>query len=245
MTDVLAKFYPESQICGISRIDHRVVFFNQVNGLLRPDMRVLDFGAGRGKWAETESGHKLALTTLKGKCREVVGADVDDAVLENQLTDSNVIIDAASPLPFEDESFDVILSWATFEHIERAELVSSELTRVLKPGGWICAWTPSKWAYFAIAARLIPDRYQSHFVKWTAAGARKEKDVFPTYYRLNTIKELRQHFPQFEDYSYYWNGPPAYHAGSVALAWTWKAWMSLLPRQFSQSIHVFMRKRAG
>jgi len=209
---------------------------------LHPEMRVLDFGAGRGKWAETESGYKLALTTLKGKCREVVGADVDEAVLVNALVDRTVVFDPDKPLPFDDGSFDLILSWAVFEHIDRSRFAASELTRILKPGGWICAWTPSKWAYFAIAARIIPRRYENFFVKWTAAGSRKEEDVFPTYYRLNTVRALRRHFPSFEHFSYYWNGPPAYHAGSLVLAWVWKAWMALFPRQFSQSIHVFMRK---
>lgn len=160
----MSKLYPEYRIAGFPRNDHRIVFFSQVNAILRKDMSVLDFGAGRGKWAEVETGYKLAHTTLRGKCREIIGTDVDKAVLENPLVDKGIVVDPSKPLPFEDGHFDLILSWAVFEHIDDPGFIAAELERVLKTGGWICAVTPSKWSYFAIVARLIPNPYHAKFV---------------------------------------------------------------------------------
>ena len=81
---------------------------------------------------------------------------MDDAIRENPLIDRAIVLKPLERLPFSDDYFDLIVSWAVFEHIENPAFVSEELTRVLKPGGWLCAWTPSKWSYFAIAARIIP-----------------------------------------------------------------------------------------
>jgi ubiquinone/menaquinone biosynthesis C-methylase UbiE len=47
---------------------------------------------------------------------------------------SFVAADAAS-LPLPDESFDVVYSYNTFEHIPRPDAAVSEATRVLRPGG--------------------------------------------------------------------------------------------------------------
>lgn len=236
--DVLDRFYPERRIAGFTRDDHRIVFYNQVNAILRPDMKVLDFGAGRGKWAERETGYQLALTTLKGKCSEVIGCDIDEAVLSNPLVDRAVVV--KEHLPFPDGYFDLIVSWAVFEHISTPSSVASELSRVLKPGGWICAWTPCKWSYFSIAARIIPKRFHSRLAAITTG--RLEKDIFPTVYKLNTIRDISKHFRGYQNFSYYYSGPPSYHANSVLLAWLWKAWTKFLPPQFAQQIHVFLRK---
>jgi SAM-dependent methyltransferase len=244
--DVLSRLYPEKNIAGFCRNDHRIVFFNQINALLRPDMSVLDFGAGRGKWADVEKGYRLTLTTLRGKCREVIGADVDDAVTSNSLVDRAVVLNPAERLPFGDAAFDLILSWAVFEHIDDPAFMAAELTRVLKPGGWICAVTPGKWSYFAIGARLLPNRYHAWFVTDVLKSGRKDADVFPTEYRLNTLSAIGRYFPApaFESFSYYHNGPPAYHGGRFILAYLWKLWMWLMPPVFSQQIHVFLQKRS-
>ena len=238
---LLNKLYPEIEIAGFSRADHRIIFFNQVNALLTPEMSVLDFGAGRGKWADVEQGYKLGLTTLRGKCREVIGADMDDAIRENPLIDRAIVLKPLERLPFSDDYFDLIVSWAVFEHIENPAFVSEELTRVLKPGGWLCAWTPSKWSYFAIAARIIPKRYHTRVIRWTSSK-RQDKDVFPIAYKLNTLNAINRHFGQFDNFSYYYNGAPSYYAKSMILARLWQLWMWLLPPVFSQQLHIFLRK---
>lgn len=136
MNEILEQLYPEAKIGGFARCDHRVVFYSLVNELLRPDMQVLDYGAGRGKFDEVETGFKRDLTLIKGKVANVIGVDPDPVVLTNPEVDSGLVIGDDGILPLEDQSIDLVLSWSVFEHVEDAEVCAAELDRVLKPGGW-------------------------------------------------------------------------------------------------------------
>lgn len=58
----------------------------------------------------------------------------------------NVDIVLASPdiLPFPKESFDVVISGSTFEHMPRFWLMWLEMVRVVRPGGYIFVIAPSR-----------------------------------------------------------------------------------------------------
>jgi SAM-dependent methyltransferase len=140
------RLFPEVAAGGFPRNDQMVVFFTRVRALLRSDSIVLDYGAGRGRWADNLTGYKRAVVALQGEQRNVVGFDVDPVVRDNPLVDEAAVGALGAPLPFADDTFDLISSWATFEHVADARFYARELGRVLKPGGWLCAWTPNKWA---------------------------------------------------------------------------------------------------
>jgi len=71
------------------------------------------------------------------------------------------------PLPFAEHSFDLVLSYETIEHIHQRASFVSELTRVLKPQGWIILtcpnvlWEPAHWisATFNIHHSEGPHRF--------------------------------------------------------------------------------------
>ena len=196
-SEAVRYLYPEIEAGGFTRYDHRVIFFARVNALLRKDMTVLDFGAGRGIWAQVESGFRLDLMTLKGKCERLIGADVDPVVLENPLVDEAVVLPADGSIPLPDMSVDMVVSWAVFEHLTDPARAAAELRRILRPGGWICAWTPNKWSYtFVSEPELIPHQFHARVLRYVhPTSKRRERDVFPTFYKLNTLRELRRHFP--------------------------------------------------
>ena len=54
------------------------------------------------------------------------------------------VLDAAKPLPFEDNTFDLIYASHVLEHIPwyKTEEVISEWVRILKPGGQLEVWVP-------------------------------------------------------------------------------------------------------
>ncbi|MGT2487017.1 hypothetical protein ACU4GA_15795 [Methylobacterium oryzae CBMB20] len=52
MVTVEQRLFREMGAGGYSGIDHRMEYIVRVNALLRPDMRVMEFGAGRGKWSD-------------------------------------------------------------------------------------------------------------------------------------------------------------------------------------------------
>lgn len=236
--------YPEIVAGGFSRVDGTIEFFTRVNALLRPEMTVLDFGAGRGEWASDPVEYRRHLQDLRGKCAVVIGADIDDIVRDNPSVDKALVCSSDGRIPLEDSCVDLIVSDHTFEHVEKPMVIGEEFFRVLKPGGWVCARTPNKWGYIAVTARLIPNLGHIAVVRRAQPG-RKSIDVFPTCYRLNTRHDLATAFTgdKFEDFTYYWAGDPGYYGGSRSLARTIRLSTRLAPHVLWPKIFVFLRKR--
>lgn len=235
---------------GYPRHSHKVVFFNRVHSILRPEHTVLDFGAGRGASNLAPNVYEASLTNLKGKCQHVVGVDTDPVVLENPTIDEAHVIGNDGKLPLPDDSVDLVVSWAVFEHIAEPHKATAELKRVLKPGGWICAFTPNKFGDVAIVASLIPHSLHTAVLRRMGMvgrpnSARQEVDVFPTYYRLNTKRVLREHFPPsaFDHHSYRTLGPPGYNAGSILVARFMRFYDAVTPECLSRMWHIFIRKK--
>ena len=160
------RLFPKMLPGGFSRWDGTVQFYQRVRALLAPGQVVLDFGAGRGAayYEDSSSLSERALRDLRGEGRRIIGADVDPVVCSNPWMDESIVIDIASPLPFPDSTFDLIVSDSTFEHVEDESRIAAELDRTLKVGGWICARTPNRYGYVAIANRIMPGRWA---IRWS------------------------------------------------------------------------------
>lgn len=240
------RFYSEMAVGGFSHVDGSIGFYTQIAALLRPEFRVLDYGAGRGEQiADDPSPYRRALQNFQGRCAHVEGCDVAPAVLTNPYLDHAEIIDPAAALPYADNSFDLIVSRYVFEHVDDPEQVSRELLRVVRPGGWICAVTPNSYGYVAIASRLVPNRRHVAALK-SAQPDRKAEDVFPTRYRLNTRAALQRYFGGRADiHVYRASAEPAYHFGKPWLYAGFKLLHRLLPDVLHSQLFIFMRKRAS
>jgi arsenite methyltransferase len=107
-------------------------------GRLEPGERVLDLGSGAG----TDS---LVASLMVGPEGSVTGIDMTPEMLEkaragaDALGVSNVtfVEGEAERLPFEDESFDVVISNGVIDLIPDKDAVFGEIHRVLVPGGRI------------------------------------------------------------------------------------------------------------
>lgn len=239
----LTKLYPEMAAGGFTHVDQVWLFFLRVNALLQREMTVLDFGAGRGEAILSADGFLKGLQSFRGRCAHLYGADVDPVVMTNATVDTPLLIENGR-IPLPDLSIDLVVSSATFEHVSDPEIIARELERVIKPGGWICAWTPSKYGYVALGARVVPNSLHAKAV--AKLGDRRGKhDVFPTVYRLNTKSAIRRYFPsdKFLDCSYYLGGSPTYHAGIPLLARFWRLYNALVPGPLKKNLHVFLQKR--
>src|SRR3954468_2413450 len=185
MSTVEQRLFREMEAGGYSRHDHRMEYIVRVNALLRPDMRVMEFGAGRGKWSDDPVPLRRHLGDFRGRCAQVVACDVDEAVLGNKSADEVRLIGHDGTLPFPDGSFDLISAFSVLEHIEHPEVTAAELGGVLAPGGWLCAWTPNRWGYVGIGARLIPKRLHARVLR-LVEPRRVEIDSFVPLYTMNT-----------------------------------------------------------
>jgi ubiquinone/menaquinone biosynthesis C-methylase UbiE len=106
-----------------------------------PGDEVLDVACGTGNAAIRAAGAGAAVT----------GVDITPELFRagrREAADAGVTVDwvqgDAEELPFEDESFDVVVSTFGCMFAPRHEVAAAEIARVLRPGGriGITAWTP-------------------------------------------------------------------------------------------------------
>jgi SAM-dependent methyltransferase len=237
-------FYPEKAVGGFTHVSSSMDFYTRVNALLLPEMVVVDFGAGRGRPPDVPSERYVrSLLTLKGKVSKFIGVDIDPVVRDNPSLDEAVVILPDAPLPFGDGSIDLVVSDWTFEHIDNIDWITSEMARVLRAGGWLCARTPNAWGYIALGARLIPERLHARVLRRTQP-ARQECDVFPKYYRLNSPGTIKEKFiNSFEPFIYTVNSEPAYFGNSRLLWRLALLGFRLTPSRFGAIIHAFLRRK--
>jgi SAM-dependent methyltransferase len=101
---------------------------------------------------------------VQSKAFEAMGYSVT-AVDINAEYEKCWIVDANQPLPFDNETFDVIWSSEVIEHLVDPWLTVRELRRVLKPSGVMVLTTPNSFAtYFCwiAAIGLTPQRIQRY-----------------------------------------------------------------------------------
>lgn len=107
-------------------------------GVLKPGTRVLEIGTGKGRM----------LRELQRLGLKVDGIENNPWMVEESRRlhgDLPVTLVSGHGLPFEDASFDAVISFDVFEHIAESDAHLREVRRVLVPGGRYLLQTPNKW----------------------------------------------------------------------------------------------------
>jgi len=164
---------------------HAQVRYKQfLRHLLHPDARWLDLGCGHEvvrHWALSPGEQQVSFTHATELS---VGVDRDlSALRNNHCTPHRIAADLQS-LPFADASFDVVTANMVLEHCEAPDSLMSEVWRVLRPKGVFVFHTPNKYYPMSLLAALLPDKLKSRLA--ARFSRRKEDDVYPTFFRLNT-----------------------------------------------------------
>jgi SAM-dependent methyltransferase len=119
-----------------------------------------------------QDGHKLVVdvgaghqtpyaTQIRDRDRaRIVGLDVSlDAMDGNEDLDARRAVDVvADPLPFERGEVDAVVSSSVLEHLPDVETFVAEAARCLTAGGWFIHVFPSRYAWFALLNRRLPNR---------------------------------------------------------------------------------------
>lgn len=241
----LDRIHPERSVTGFTKRDGTITFYGFVKAIMRDidARRIMDFGAGRGAWHELGSGWKRELQDLRQYGAEVVACDVDRAVTAHPASDRQIVLEPGKPLPFPDACFDMIVSDFTFEHIEAPASVAAELIRVTRPGGYICARTPNKYGYAKILTAMVPNRHHVRLLGRVQPD-RQAQDVFPTFFRLNSVGDVRRCFPGCDVAWFRDSAEPAYYFGSAAVYRLFLLVHKLLPDVWATGICFLIRKRA-
>lgn len=141
----------------------RVLKARKIIALLREDRfadarTLLEVGCGSGVISST-------LAKLGGPELSVVAVDIND---NRMVSEGYAFLKVeGTTLPFEDGSFDIVVSNHVIEHVgERADQLHhlEEIRRVLRPGGCVYLAVPNKW-------RLIEPHYRLPLLSWVPQRA--------------------------------------------------------------------------
>jgi ubiquinone/menaquinone biosynthesis C-methylase UbiE len=163
------------------------IYEDVLNSHINGGVDWLDVGCGHHVlplWrAEQERG-------MVARCRKMVGIDADLASLKNHRSTRVRVLGTIGHLPFRDESFDLVTANMVVEHLDAPKPQFREIARILKPGGIFILHTPNRLGYSTMIARAIPERVKKGLIH--VLEAREEGDVFRTFYRANTTKDIEQ-----------------------------------------------------
>ena len=110
---------------------------------------VVDVGAGRS-WQFPPYYKKWFNIHL-------IGLDIEASEMaDNPSLDDKMECDVVSGIPLEPGSVDLFMMHSGIEHFRDNERVLRNLFQALRPGGFLLAQFPNRYALFAIANRLLP-----------------------------------------------------------------------------------------
>ncbi|MBN1401103.1 MAG: class I SAM-dependent methyltransferase [Anaerolineae bacterium] len=146
---------------------------------------VLDAGSGSGSW-------------LLAELRDIIGLLIGEDVYVPEGLELGAVprgtLDAfvqgtCEQLPFADRSFDMVVSYLVLEHLSRPSVALREFARILKPGGTFCFKTPAVRTPLFALSRILPTSLHQRL---KAEIGTEAEDVFPTFYRANTVRTLER-----------------------------------------------------
>lgn len=177
-----------SRLLGVDLTHSQRRYGRLLDAVVQPGCRWLDLGCGRQIVPEWACDPALQ-SELAARAALLVGTDVDNSIREHALI-RNRVIAIGEELPFRDSCLDLVTANVVVEHLADPRAVLRELKRVLLAGGLFVFHTPNAWNYLVILARLFPYRVKRRLV-YLIEG-RQEEDVFPTYYRMNSLRAIEK-----------------------------------------------------
>jgi 2-polyprenyl-3-methyl-5-hydroxy-6-metoxy-1,4-benzoquinol methylase len=111
--------------------------FIKETGLINPNKKVLELGCGSGQLA----------SVLCKQGASMIASDIAQTAIDHARKlhpEVDFRTHSAEALPYEDGSFDIVMSFDVLEHLPNVDQHLREVRRVLKPGGHYLLQTPNK-----------------------------------------------------------------------------------------------------
>jgi SAM-dependent methyltransferase len=166
-------------------------FWRFVNDALRPDISILDVGAGRRPTisvAERPDGV------------EYVGLDVSAEELDLSVPgsyDEKVVADAARLQPQLVGRFDLMVAWQVLEHFNDLPSAVEAFRSYGRQGAWFVACLSGRYAAFALANRILPASMGRGLV--ARLMRRPIDEVFEAHYDHCDERGLREAFANWDE----------------------------------------------
>jgi SAM-dependent methyltransferase len=160
-------------------IDHTAVERRLLDAALHPGAVALDAGCGR----------TTRLRNYRDRIVRLVGVDSDEeAGRENPYLDEFFPSNLDEPLPFAEDTFDLVYANFVVEHLGEPERTFLEWRRVLRTGGQLVVVTSNRSNPVMAVGDRLPQPVRLA-IKRSGAGA-EERNVYPTRYLANTPPRL-------------------------------------------------------
>jgi SAM-dependent methyltransferase len=151
---------------------------------LRPGMTVFDVGGGKSPFVSAEQKAQMGL--------RVIGLDIDAGELARAphgAYDEVVCADICTYVGT--QTADVVICQALLEHVPDVESALRSLASIVKPGGHVLVFVPSRRAVFARLNLVLPEGFKRGvlFAIWPQTAA---KQGFRAFYDRCTPHDFRE-----------------------------------------------------
>lgn len=190
---------------------YRATFDQRVQSALRPDLAILDVGAGRQP--------TVPVADRPPGCT-YVGLDVSESELGRAgvgAYDDVVVRDVLERETSLEGRFDLILSWQVLEHVTDLDSAMQNLHSYLRPGGRLIAQFSGGRSAFAIANKALPDRARMWVL--TRLVGKDPGRVFPAYYDQcwdSAVRRIMQPWSEHEVVPLYVGAMPYFKFSRLA-----------------------------
>ncbi|HEY4706430.1 MAG TPA: methyltransferase domain-containing protein [Thermodesulfobacteriota bacterium] len=141
---------------------------------------------GRREFLDAGCGDGTRTLLFDDGTRNINGCDFKDWLAPSargrvRLLTADIMKDG---LPYEDGSFDLLLSFDVIEHLARPEALLYEMRRVLRPDGVMVVSTPNRRRPYGVVLSMLGKRSFPY-------GEKKDSDPYAQHIREYTAGELR------------------------------------------------------
>ena len=157
---------------------------------IKSNTRWLDLGCGYKLFSKYLPDSEQSQNELVQLAELVVGIDADSEVVKKNRKIPFKAVGDIEKLPFKDNSFNLVTANMVVEHVSNPQVLLSEINRILVVGGHFIFHTPNTLNYKIMLARPVPEFIKKSAIKYLQN--RGADDVFPTYYRLNRSKVIKE-----------------------------------------------------
>lgn len=140
----------ESRV-NFGNLESNIKFLN-CTGVLNEGAKILEIGSGRGAF----------LHHLRTSGYDAVGVDINAQYIQEGAAifgELPIRLIEGVDLPFDDNQFDIVMSFDLFEHIRDSDAHLREVSRVLKEGGIYLLQTPNQCTNFIFAILIRRRQY--------------------------------------------------------------------------------------
>ena len=169
-------------------VHSQVRYKDLLRRFLQPGVRWLDLGCGRQvirPWVLLPEESETSFTYTPALS---VGVDSDGPALRMNRSIPHRVAANICALPFADCSFEVVTANMVLEHADNPTALLSEVWRILRPKGVFLFHTPNRYYPPSVLAGLLPGQIKARLV--ALVTNRSERDVYPTFYRINTASAI-------------------------------------------------------